>query len=88
MKHPKQPLHIKADAVSEIAKQGVARALAARQAALELTAEQTAEVSGGVVSAPTTSAPSLIDLLKGGRIYGGIFGDLGTTIFGTTVGQR
>ncbi len=55
----KQPAHIQGADVSRLAKQGSERALAVREAATELTAEQAKEVSGGVS-------------LRGPIIYGGL----------------
>jgi len=83
MKDLKQPLRIKSDAIAGLASQGVARALAVRQSALELTPEQTAEVGGGV--AQPAVQPSLKEALLRGRIYGGIIGDLDLPIFGVPV---
>lgn len=74
MKDLKQPLRIKSDAIAGLASEGVSRALAVRQSVLELTPEQTAEIGGGVAAA--TAQPSLLDVLKLGRIYGGLIGNL------------
>lgn len=84
MKDLKQPLRIKSNAIAGLASEGVSRALAVRQSVLELTPEQTAEVGGGVAA---SAQPSLLDMLKLGRIYGGIIGNLPIPGIPTSGGQ-
>lgn len=85
MKDLKQPLRINSDAIAGLVTAGVSRALAVRQSVLELTPEQTAGVGGGV--AATAAQPTLLEVLKLGRIYGGLIGDLPIPGLPTSGGQ-
>lgn len=68
-----KPSRIAVDDISDIARQGVSRALEARKAAgIELTQEEIGQVGGGVSLSPLTTR-QLIDF---GIIAGGIFGPI------------
>ena len=68
-----KPSRVAAENISDIARQGVSRALEARKAAgIELTQEEISQVGGGVSLSPL-STQQLIDF---GIIAGGIFGPI------------
>lgn len=58
--HQAEAGRVTAESLALAAKEGVARALAARQAMTELTPEQTQEVSGGAIAATTIKPPKEI----------------------------
>ncbi|MBL8447694.1 MAG: hypothetical protein JNJ44_09825 [Zoogloeaceae bacterium] len=66
-----KPVHISGADVEAVARQGVARALAARRAMTEMTPEQAAAVGGGLTF--TLAKPI---------IYGGLFTKLDVMNFG------
>lgn len=67
-----KPMSIQSDGIAVVAQQGIERALAARKHMVELSAEQTTEISGGLFLA-ADSTLSTLSVLRSPIIYGGPF---------------